>query len=150
MPTLTRSVEILIIASIQTVFDSISDLTRHPEWSGGNLIIEAVSPGPIAAGKEYQSHGDVGKVQKGRANKVKVTEYAPPNRFAFVSSDPDFGEVTHLFTLAQAGSSVRLRRQMTLTLNPLLAFGFTFITYPLLGKPSLQKDLAALKAKLEA
>jgi uncharacterized protein YndB with AHSA1/START domain len=150
MPTLTRSLEMLINAPIQTVFDSISDLTRHPEWSGGNLKIVAVSPGPIAAGKEYRSHGDVGNVQKGRANTVKVTEYEPPHRFAFVSTDPDFGEVTHLFTLAQEGSSIRLQREMTLTLKPLVAFGFTFVTYPLLGKPSLQRDFTALKKKLEA
>src|SRR5689334_884127 len=99
MPILTRFVETTINAPIQTVFDSIADLTCHPEWSGGNLRIEAVTPGPVIVGKEYQSRGDVGNFQKGRANKVKVSEYAPPHRFAFVSSDPDFGEVTHLFTL---------------------------------------------------
>ncbi len=149
MPIITRFIETIINAPIQSIFDSISDLTRHPQWSGGNLNIEAVTPGPIAAGKEYLSRGDVGRVQKARGNKVRVTEYAPPHQFAFVSSDPDFGEVTHLFTLAQEGSSVRLRRQMTLTLNPLIAFGFTFLTYPLLGKPSLQRDFARLKARLE-
>jgi uncharacterized protein YndB with AHSA1/START domain len=149
MPTLTRSVQILINAPLQTVFESISDLTRHPEWSGGNLVIETITPGPITVGKEYQSRGDVGTVQKGRSNTVKVTEYALPHKFAFVSNDPDFGEVTHLFTLVQEGSSVRVKRQMTLTLNPWIAFGFTFITYPLLGKPSLQRDFARLKAKLE-
>jgi uncharacterized protein YndB with AHSA1/START domain len=150
MPIITRSVETIVTTPIQTVFDSIADLTRHPEWSGGNLVMEAATPGPIAIGKEYLSRGDVGKVQKARANKVRVTEYVPPHRFAFVSSDPDFGEVTHLFTLVQDGTSVRLQRQMTLTLNPLAAFGFTFLTYPLLGKPSLQRDFARLKARLEA
>jgi hypothetical protein len=34
MLALTRSIDILINAPIQTVFDSIADLTRHPEWSG--------------------------------------------------------------------------------------------------------------------
>src|SRR5690349_16520047 len=122
MPTLTRSVETLISAPIQSIFDSISDLTRHPEWSGGNLKIEAVTPGAIAIGKEFLSRGDVGTVQKGRGNTVKVTEYAPPHRFSFISNDPDFGNVQHVFTLTQEGASVRLRREMTLTLNPLVAF----------------------------
>jgi uncharacterized protein YndB with AHSA1/START domain len=149
MPTLSRSVEIIINTPIQTVFESISDLTRHPEWSGGNLRVEPVTPGPIAIGKEYRSRGDVGKVQKGRANSVKVTEYDPPYRFSFISNDPDFGDVKHMFTLTQEGTSVRLRRELTLNLNPLVAFGFTLITYPLLGKPSLQRDFARLKARLE-
>jgi uncharacterized protein YndB with AHSA1/START domain len=150
MPTLTRSIEIFVHAPIQMVFDSISDLTRHPEWSGGNLRVEAVSPGPIAVGKEYLSHGDVGNVQKGRANTVKVMEYAPPHRFAFVSNDPDFGKVQHVVTLVQEGDSVRVTRMLTLSLNLLTAFGFGLFVYPLIGKPSLKMDFAALKKKLEA
>jgi uncharacterized protein YndB with AHSA1/START domain len=149
MPILTRSAEILINSPIQTVFDAISDLTRHPEWSGGNLKIEAALPGPIEVGKEYQSHGDVGNVQKSRANKVQVTEYDPAHKFGFVSLDPDFGRVHHAFTFAQEGQSVRVTRTLTLSLNPFVAIGFSLFVFPFIGNPSLKRDFARLKAQLE-
>ena len=57
-PPLTRSVQILVNTNLQTAFDYVSDLTKHPEWSGGELKIEAVSSEPIQIGKEYVSKGE--------------------------------------------------------------------------------------------
>ena len=59
MTVLIRTHQVQVNAPLQTVFDYVSDLTRHPEWSGGELKIEAVTPGPIAVGKEYRSRGEV-------------------------------------------------------------------------------------------
>jgi hypothetical protein len=38
---------------------------------------------------------------------------------------------------------------MTVTLNPILAFLFRLFIYPLIGRPSMSKSMAALKMKLE-
>ena len=92
MVTVVRSPQVLVNAPLQSIFDYVSDLTRHPEWSGGRLRIEAVIPGPIAVGKEYISHGEVA-IQKNRANTVQVTQYEPPHKFGIVANDPDFGKV---------------------------------------------------------
>jgi hypothetical protein len=73
MTTLVRSHQILVHAPLQKAFDYVSDLTRHPEWSGGELKIEALTPGPIAVGKEYRSRGEVA-IQKDRPNTVQVTQ----------------------------------------------------------------------------
>jgi uncharacterized protein YndB with AHSA1/START domain len=148
MTTVVRSHQILVHTPLQKVFDYVSDLTRHPEWSGGELKIEAVSPGPIAVGKEYRSRGQVA-VQKNRPNTVQVTEYKPPHKFAFVANDPDFGNVTHEFTFTEQNGSVLVRRIMTVNLNPFVAFAFRFFIYPFIGRPSMNKSMAGLKAKLE-
>lgn len=148
MNTITRSHHILVNAPLQTAFDYVSDLTRHPEWSGGRLKIEAVKPGPIEVGKEYISHGEVG-AQKDRPNTVQVTHYESPHRFAFVSNDPDFGKVPHEFTFTDQTGGILITRKMTVSLNPLVAFAFRFFIYPLIGSPSMEKSFARLKAKLE-
>jgi hypothetical protein len=40
MPALSRSVQILVNTNLQTAFDYVSDLTKHPEWSGGELKLD--------------------------------------------------------------------------------------------------------------
>lgn len=148
MTTLVRVHQILIQAPSQTVFDYVSDLTRHPEWSGGELKIEAVTPGPIAVGKEYRSRGEVA-IQKDRPNTVQVSEYEPPHKFGIVANDPDFGKVSHIFTFREQDGGVLVTRTMTVNLNPFVAFAFRLFVYPLIGGPSMERSMRALKAKLE-
>ena len=147
MTTVIRSVEILVDAPLKSAFNYISDLSRHPEWSGG-LKIEALTPGPVAVGKEYASQGEVA-VQKDRPNTVRVSVYEPFQRFGFIAKDPDFGDVSHEFTFEERGQDLSIRRTLTLNLNPVVAFAFRTFIYPLVGRPSMLKSMAALKAKLE-
>jgi len=148
MTTVVRSHQVVVHVPLQKAFDYVSDLTRHPEWSGGELRIESLTPGPIAVGKQYQSRGEVA-VQKDRPNTVQITEYEPPRKFAFAAKDPDFGKVTHEFTFTEQDGGVLITRIMTVNLNPLVAFAFRFFIYPLIGRPSMNKAMAGLKAKLE-
>jgi len=148
MTTVVRSHQVLVHAPLQKAFDYVSDLTRHPEWSGGELKIEAITPGPIAVGKEYQSRGEVA-VQKNRPNTVKVTEYEPPHKFAFAANDPDFGIVTHEFRFTEQNAGVLIERIMTVNLKPIIALGFRFFIYPLIGRPSMNRAMAGLKERLE-
>jgi uncharacterized protein YndB with AHSA1/START domain len=145
---MVRSHRILVRAPLQSVFDYVSDLTRHPEWSGGELKIEAVTPGPIAVGKEYRSRGEVA-IQKNRPNTVRVSDYEPPHKFGFVANDPDFGDVSHVFTFMEQNGAILITRTMTLSLNPVVALAFRLFIYPWIGRPSMDKSLAALKTKLE-
>ena len=148
MTTVVRSHQVLVHVPLQKAFDYVSDLTRHPEWSGGQLRIGAVTPGPIAVGKEYISHGEVA-IQKDRPNTVQVTQYESPHKFAFAAKDPDFGKVTHEFTFTGQNGSVLITRTMTVNLNPFVAVAFRFFIYPLIGRPSMNRAMAGLKAKLE-
>lgn len=148
MATVMRTHRVLVNAPLQLVFDYVSDLTRHPEWSDGKLTIQAITPGPIAVGKEYISHGEVA-IQKDRLNKVRITDYEPPRKFGFVATDPDVGDVKHTFTFAEQSGGVLIDRTMTLSLNPVVALLFRFFIYPTIGSPSMNKSLAMLKEKLE-
>ena len=148
MTTVVRATQVFVKAPLQKVFDYVSDLTKHPEWSGGELKIDAVGSGPIAVGKEYLSKGEVA-VQKNRPNELQVTEYEPPHTFSFVAKDPDFGKVYHVFTFSEQGGGVMITRTMTLNLNPIVAFAFRLLIYPLVGNPAMQKAMNALKTKLE-
>lgn len=148
MTTVVRSHQIVVYAPLQSTFDYVSDLTRHPEWSGDELKIEAVTPGPISVGKEYFSRGKVA-IQKNRPNNVRIAVYQPPHKFGFVANDPNFGEVPHLFAFSKENGGVKITRTMTINLHPLMAFLFRFLIYPLIGKPSMDRSLARLKAKLE-
>jgi len=148
MTNLVRVHQVLVKAPLQETFDYVSDLTRHPEWSGGELKIESLTPGPIAVGKEYASRGEVA-VQKNRPNTVQVTEYEPPYRFGFAAKDPDFGIVSHVFTCTGQDGAVLVQRAMTMNLHPLMAILFRFFIYPLVGRPSMNKSMAGLKEKLE-
>jgi len=148
MTTVVRISQVLVHAPLQNAFDYVSDLTRHPEWSGGELKIEAVTPGPIAVGKEYQSRGEVA-VQKNRPNTVQISQYESPHTFGIIAKDPDFGNVSHVFTFTEPNGGVLITRTMTVNLNPIVAFLFRFFIYPLIGKPSMNKAMAGLKVKLE-
>ena len=149
MVTVTRSHEVFVCAPREKVFDYVADLTRHPEWSGGKLAIEALTPGPVAVGKEYVSRGQVA-VQRARPNTVRVSEYDPPRCFTFVARDPDFGRVTHEFTFHEQGEGVLVRRVMTLSMGSWMAFLFRTVIYPLVGRTSMEKAMRSLKNKLEA
>jgi Polyketide cyclase / dehydrase and lipid transport len=146
--TLTNVYRVVVHAQPEVAFAYVSDLTRHAEWSGGRLKVEAVSPGPIAVGSQYISHGDVAG-QKDRLNHLHVTQYQPPSYFAFVAQDPGFGDVTHEFRFTPQDRGSLIERIVTITMAPLMAFAFRTVIHPLVGKPMMDKALAALKTKLE-
>jgi hypothetical protein len=148
MTKVVRTHRILIHAPLPEVFDYVADLTRHPEWSDGKLTIEPLTPGPIAVGKEYHSRGEAA-IQKDRPNRVRISHYEPPHTFGFVATDPDAGDISHVFTCTEQNDGVLIERQMTLSLNPILAFLFRLFIYPLIGSPSMEKSLARLKGNLE-
>ena len=149
MTTVVRSHQIFVHATLQTAFDYVSDLTRHPEWSDGQLKVEEIIPGPIAVGKEYATSGKA-SIQKDRRNIVRVSIYDPPHVFGFTAYDPDFGNISHVFTFSEQNDRVRIIRTMTVNLHPILALGFRIVIYPLVGKPSMDRSMFLLKARLRS
>ena len=148
MTTVTNTYRVVIKAKPEAVFTYVSDLTHHPEWSGGHLKIEAVSPGPVAVGSQYVSHGDVAG-QKDRPNELRVTQVQPPSRFTFVAKDPGFGDVSHEFTFKPQDGGTLMERTVTINMSPVRALAFRTFIRPLIGQPMMDKAFVALKAKLE-
>jgi uncharacterized protein YndB with AHSA1/START domain len=149
MTTVTTTVPVSIKADPATVFKYVSDLTKHPEWSGGQLTIEPLAAGPVAVGSRYHSKGEVA-TQKDRPNELRVTELVPPDRFTFVASDPDFGDVTHVFTFKPQAGGTLMERTVIMNLPALRRLVFRMVVWPLVGRPMMNKAFAALKTKLES
>lgn len=148
MTTLINTYSVVINAPREKVFAYVSDLTRHPEWSGGRLKVEALTSGPVAVGSQYVSHGDL-PGQKDRRNELRVTELQPPSRFAFIASDPSFGGISHEFTFTSQGNATLAERRVTLNVPPIMAFMLRAVIQPLISKPMMDKSMAALKTRLE-
>jgi uncharacterized protein YndB with AHSA1/START domain len=141
----TNVFSVLINAKPEDVFAYVSDLTRHDEWNEG-LKIEAVTPGPVNAGSQYHSWGNHGK---GLLNEVKITDYQPSTRFAFVSSQVGINNVTHEFSFAPQDGGTLVKRTVTGHMTPLFEFVWRLFIWPFSDRPAMNKCMAALKAQLE-
>ena len=144
MTKVTNTSRVMLKAQPVEVFAYVSDLTRHPEWSGSPLKVEALTPDPVGVGSQYRSIGGKGN----RLNELRVTAYEPPTRFGFVAKD-QMGDVTHEFTFnAQDGGTLMLRK-VTGTMPLMVSILFRGFLYPMRGKPSMDRAMANLKAKWE-
>ena len=88
-------------------------------------------------------------MEKERPNHVTVNLFEPPHKFGFTAKDPGFGNVMHVFTFAEQNGEVLVTRTTTLTMNPIMAFFFRSMIYPMVGNPMMQKSFKSLKTKLE-
>ena len=148
MTTVIDTYAIHVNTTPEAAFAYVVDLTRHSEWSGGPLKVEALTPGPAAVGSLYRSQGDL-PGNKDRVNELRVTQYRPPARFAFVARDPTFGEVIHEFTFTPADGGTRVERTVTTVMSPLMAVMTKIMIHPLIGKPMMDRAMAKLKTALE-
>lgn len=148
MTNVSNVYRVWINAAPEKVFAYVSDLTRHPEWSGGNLRIESLTPAPAGMGSKYESFGEV-VGQKNRPNELLVTKYEPPTRFTFTAQDPDFGEVVNNFNFIPQDGGTLMERTLSMKMNPLMAFAFGLFIRPLIGQPMMDKAFGRLKEKLE-
>ena len=76
-------------APVETVFESVSDLSRHAGWTAHEISITAESEGPVEVGHTYSS-GKSGK----KLDKLTVTEHAPTTGLASMWSCPTNGNWT--------------------------------------------------------
>jgi len=149
MTNVSNVYRVVINAPPEKVFAYVSDLTRHPEWSGGKLRIESLTPGPVAVGSQYKSYGEVA-VEKNRPNELRVTHYEPPVRFTFTAQDRDFGEVVNDFNFITQQGGTLMERTLSMKMNPVMAFAFRLFIRPLIGQPMMDKAFVRLKERLEA
>ena len=103
MPQIESNFSSYLNASPETVFENISELTRHAAWAANALTIEAVSEGPAAVGSEYRSSCRF--MGKDINAEIKVTELEAPMRYGFSVKDNN-GDFQHDLTLrAQNGGT---------------------------------------------
>ncbi len=143
MATYFLSFSIYVNVPPDVAFAYVADLPRHGEWNPG-LKVTAISEGATTVGSHFQSVGHI----FGREfhDDLRVTEYQPPVRFAFLVKGRV--ENTHEFTFQpkdsgtlvtrKVGGQVSLLRKL---LAPILAALFV--------RAEMTKSVERLKAKLE-
>lgn len=142
MPKASMKFETIVPASKTAVFKYVSDLTKHGEWAGNQLVItpEDGGDGPPTVGRKYGSTAHVKNLQFDAL--LTVTEYAPNNRFAFSGADST-GEFTHTFTFEPAGKQTKVVRTAEFDLSVYLWVRFWLLYLPV-RRPAGMKAMANL------
>ena len=145
MAKLVFGYKVQINAKPEDVFNYISDFVRHGEWNEG-LRMEAVSDGPIAVDSRYRSIGKL--MGKDFTNNIRITEYEPHSRLAFVSNDgkADFSQE---MDFSPNNGGTLLERKLSFDASALMALLFRLLIGPLIANRSMNKSLKNLKAKVE-
>lgn len=139
-----REESIYIQAAPEAVFNYVADLRRHAEWAAQAMNI-AVEPGPDTF---FSSTVRLGRGRM-RAYGHVITE-EPPGRFIYECRDSS-GHYRWSMLLQAEGTGTRLIQRMERLQGPWwIRLIQPHFLWPLHGRPSVQKGLANIKARLEA
>ena len=105
---------ITVNAPVETVFEAVSDLTRHAGWAAHEIGITAESEGPVEVGHIYSSGKSGDKLDK-----ITVTEHTPNDRFGFHVVMPNGWELDWLISLTAKGEGTEVDRKVKVTKMPL-------------------------------
>ena len=142
----TENFTITIDRSPDEVFDYLTDVAKHAEWSPKPFRVEG-SPGKVKAGDTFASVGTI-PGDKNHRNEVTVTECSPPNRLVLDSAEKG-QHFINTFELTPEGAGTLLTRSMDTPKPPFpLSLVFPLILSAVI-KPDVQKGLNNLKANLE-
>lgn len=144
----------MVVSSVQVqrkpaeVFEYLTDVARHAEWSPKAYRVEGISVGEqVTQGRRYTSYGWLPN-DKDHRNEVEVTEVLAPQRLVLTSTDAGERYVS-TFTLTPDGAGTQLERSVDLP-RPGGALGLVFpLILSLLIRPDVAKGLGKVKATLE-
>ncbi len=138
-----RSITINVPAD--TVFEYVSDFTRHGEWGGHGLAVTRDDDGPIAVGSKFSTTAKQFGTQREHST---ITDMNPPKEFAWDSVGA-LGRVHHWFSLSESSGSTTLTKGAEAVEPKLLAKMTMFKLSKDIPK-GFESDLVNIKAKLEA
>ena len=145
MPHASFKVNVVVQALPEQVFEYVSDLTRHGEWSADHVTITALSNASIGVGSRYRSvvisHG-------GRFTAdLSVSEYDPPSHFGFAGEDAT-GKFSHIFTFQPNQTGTLVTREIQLNVTVLQWLIFFVLLYPV-RISAARRALQLLKERIE-
>jgi uncharacterized membrane protein len=108
---------ISIDAPASTVFDYVSDFTKHGEWALHGLEVTREGDGLVGVGTTFST---VAKQFGTQREKSTITEITPGSVFAWDSTGA-LGRVHHSFTVSGDGGSTTLVKAVELTEPTFLA-----------------------------
>ena len=129
----------------QTVFDYVSDFTKHGEWAGHGLQVTKDSDGPVAIESTYST---VAKQFGTQREHSTVTELEPGRVFGWDSKGA-LGTVHHRFTVAASDGGTTLTKSAEF-LDPSFLAKLTSWRISRGLPEGLQADVEKIKAHLES
>jgi uncharacterized protein YndB with AHSA1/START domain len=145
MPTLKKT--FVVQRPQQEVFDYLSQVSKHGEWSPKPWRVEG-EPGPLAKGATFSSRGWI-PGEKDHQNEVEVTEFEPPSRIAWRAHEKGQPFIS-TFVLTPEGSGTSVERTFEFPQQT----GFIGVIFPvikaLIVKPNFEKGASMLKQRLES
>ncbi len=142
-----REVSIHIDAPAEKVFDYVTDVARHGEWAANELVIRR-DPGPDhGPGARFTSQ--VKLMGEITAHGV-VIEEDRPERFIYEVEDSS-GKWRWTMALQRQAQGTLLSHRFERIRAPLWVLLIqTWLLYPFVGRPAMQKGLANIKAQVES
>jgi uncharacterized protein YndB with AHSA1/START domain len=133
--------------SPEVVFDYLSDVSRHGEWSPKPFRVEG-SVGPVKAGDSFSTVGVI-PGDKQHRNDVTVTECTPSTRLVLDSMERGEHFISS-FELSPEGGGTRLVRRMDAP-KPSFPLSVVFpLILALVIRPDVERGLENLKKRLES
>ena len=141
----TFQAQTTIDAPPQTVFDYVSDFTKHGEWAGHGLQVTKDTDGPVAVGSTYST---VAKQFGTQREHSTVTELEPGTVFGWDSKGA-LGTVHHRFSVAATDGGTSLTKSAEFLNRSFLAKMTSWrISRDL--PAGLKADVEKIRARLEA
>jgi len=141
---------VTIQAPPEAVWQWVSQLEKHADWSTKPYTVEWISGTPNAVGSRYRSVGSI-PTDKHHVNEGEITESVPNARFALRADDPE-GPFLNAYTLTPAGAG-----STTVTfaiafprMNPAPKNWVAAVLFATSGKSDIRKRMQLLKEKVEA
>jgi len=101
----TAEVSVDIAAPPERVYDYLSDLSRHAEWSSSVTTIEQLTPGPAGVGTEFKASEIIPTKITSFA---RITALEPPRRIGWEATDHRVFKTQWEFELSPSGGGTHL------------------------------------------
>ncbi len=139
---------VTVAAQPEQVWQWVSQLEKHAEWSPKAYSFEWTSGEPNTVGARFRSIGWVPGDKK-HVNTGEITEVVPNQRFALRADDKQ-GSFANTFVLKPSGDGTEVTFSLVFPKMRGMAALMVPIGFPLMGKPDIRNRMAKLKATVEA
>ncbi len=137
--------QVTINAPAAKVFEYLSDLPRHSEWSRHNLQVTPTSSGETGVGSTYNSTGEqFGQNQ----DTVTIKEFVPNQRVVY-EADGNAGVWRHTISLQPDGQGTRVTKIIEVV-KPTVSIRLMTPMIMFLAPRGMESDLGRIKEKVEA
>jgi uncharacterized protein YndB with AHSA1/START domain len=140
----TKTYSTHIDASPETVFDYVTDVTRHPEWAHEKIEIEREAGSANEAGAAFAYTVHFMGTTKGI---LTVKESVRPSRFVYECDDPS-GHYRWTFEIAPEDGGTRLTHRVEFLRESLRVKVMKPVMLPTVGKRMVNGGLANIARNL--